>query len=418
MTSLDVGIEEPWGEAIFRSFDRISFVAFHREQLPELVDRRGHLVAADLLGAPPLAFRCDGVAFTWVPSDQGVEVREGDADAETVVELSEETFSFHLNDLLTAWGAERTGRAHFPRGDIAGWQRWEPAIQALFSGREIYGPAVWETLVDRSGAPLDLNRKFSVDDDFDEMRHFFEVAGFVHVGSVFSSDEVERIGAEIESARQRTTPDDPFTWWSVTTEGENVLTRINYLGKYSSALGELSHDPRLLRFARLAGPDLEVCEDNLDGPMVFIKNSNIVKGNGNLGWHTDTPLGGRPVICPFIQVGLQLDHADPANGQLLVLAGSHRYVKHLMAWGQEAGLPVVAIETEPGDLTIHDGYALHTTPPPVAAGAGRRVLYYKFAEPKTFDWVPAGFHYNDALFQDMSDFRAAIAANPEDELKD
>jgi hypothetical protein len=26
------------------------------------------------------------------------------------------------------------------------------------------------------------------------------------------------------------------------------------------------------------------------------------------------------------------------------------------------------------------------------------VLYYKFATAKTFDWVPAGCHYNDALF--------------------
>ena len=31
--------------------------------------------------------------------------------------------------------------------------------------------------------------------------------------------------------------------------------------------------------------------------------------------------------------------------------------------------------------------------------AGRRALYYKFAEPKTFDWIPAGAHYNDALFR-------------------
>jgi hypothetical protein len=26
------------------------------------------------------------------------------------------------------------------------------------------------------------------------------------------------------------------------------------------------------------------------------------------------------------------------------------------------------------------------------------VLYYKFAEPKTFAWIPAHCHYNDALF--------------------
>jgi hypothetical protein len=60
---------------------------------------------------------------------------------------------------------------------------------------------------------------------------------------------------------------------------------------------------------------------------------------------------------------------------------------------------VVALETEPGDLTVHFGDAMHTTPPPTADGAGRRALYFKFAEQKTFDWIPSGCHYNDALFR-------------------
>jgi hypothetical protein len=57
------------------------------------------------------------------------------------------------------------------------------------------------------------------------------------------------------------------------------------------------------------------------------------------------------------------------------------------------------LTTEPGDLTIHYGDTMHTTPPPTADGAGRRALYFKFAEPKTFDFIPAGCHYNDALFR-------------------
>ena len=42
--------------------------------------------------------------------------------------------------------------------------------------------------------------------------------------------------------------------------------------------------------------------------------------------------------------------------------------------------------------------------------AGRRALYYKFAEPKTFDWVPAGCHYNDALFRADPEGRVANRA--------
>jgi hypothetical protein len=42
---------------------------------------------------------------------------------------------------------------------------------------------------------------------------------------------------------------------------------------------------------------------------------------------------------------------------------------------------------------------MHTTPPPTALNAGRRALYYKFALPHTFRNIPAGCHYNDALFR-------------------
>jgi len=34
------------------------------------------------------------------------------------------------------------------------------------------------------------------------------------------------------------------------------------------------------------------------------------------------------------------------------------------------------------------------------------VLYYKFAEQKTLDWIPAGHHYNDGLFRRASDYQA------------
>src|SRR5262245_17122727 len=411
MATDEIGSGLPWVEAIARSFERHSFLDFHRSRLPALSAANGHLVAADLRGVPPLAFRAeDGTAFTWLPSGDGVRLREGDDAAPTLVALSEPTFSEFIHELLRGPGAVRMGRAPLVRGTLAEWQRWEPAIQSLCSGREIYGPEVWRTLRDRSGAPLDLFRRFSPDDDAEELRHFFETAGFLHLEGVFDPAEVERYGAEVEHVRARTTPGDPFSWWSVNAAGREVVTRINYLGRHSPLLQALSHDPRLERFSRLAGPDLRVCDDRLDGPMVFIKNARVVKGNGDLGWHVDDGIGGHPVMCPLLQAGIQLDRANAANGQLLVLAGSHRYTKHWIAWGEEGELPAVALETEPGDLTLHYGDTMHTTPAPTAADAGRRALYYKFAEPKTFAWVPPSCHYNDALFRADSQGRAASRA--------
>jgi hypothetical protein len=402
----------PWIEAIMGGFAPYSFSDFHLTLLPEWIARNGPLVRADLRDVSPLAFRTDtGASFTWIPSDRGVEVVEGDERAETVVALSDATFSQFVHELLTAVGAVMTGRAQLVRGALPGWQRWEPAIRSLGTGREIYSAAVRSTLVDRSGRPLDLRRAFTALDDVEEMRHFYRTAGFVHLKQVFSRAEVERYGAEVEHVRSATTPGDPFSWWSVNGAGREVVTRINYLGRHSPLLQQLSYDGRLEHFTGLAGAALRVCDDRLDGPMVFIKNSDVVKGQGDLGWHVDDGLGGHPVLCPLVQAGIQLDHANAANGQLLVLAGSHRYTKHWINRGEEGDLPVVALDTEPGDLTLHDGDTMHSTPPPTSPDAGRRVLYYKFAEHKTFGWVPAHCHYNDALFRaDATGHSASRAA--------
>lgn len=371
--------------------------------LPSFVHDNGALVVDDLRGAAPLAFRTEnGATFTWLPD---LSIVEGDTGDGTLVELPEDVFSDFLHELVTANGAIRTGRATIPRGDVTGWQRWEPAIQSLLSARPIYGPHVNAEL-----AGFDLHRSFAPDAPRAELRAYLDRCGYLHVRGVFGPDEVARYGEEVERARAGTVPGDSRSWWSVNSRGQEVVTRINHVERFAPALLDLAHDERLTSFARLAGDDLRVCDDRLDGPMVFVKHSDVVKGNGDLVWHVDDGIGGHPVMCPLVQAGIQLDHADAENGQLLVLAGSHRYTKHWLAWGDEGDLPVVALDTEPGDLTIHFGDTMHSTPAPTGSNAGRRVLYYKFAEPKTFRWVPPGCHYNDALFLADESGRVATRA--------
>ncbi|MFI1382513.1 phytanoyl-CoA dioxygenase family protein [Embleya sp. NPDC020886] len=399
----------PWVEAIADSFPRHSFGRFHTVHLPALGAEHRDLFVDDLDGVPPLAFRLpDGRAYTWIAGPKGVEAVEGDAGAATVIELDEPTFSEYVNELLTATGCVRTERAEVVRGTLQDWKRWEPATRALLTGRPIYTNAVRETLVDRDGKPLDLRRSFPADGNREEMRHFLDTTGFLHVKGVYAEAEVARFAAEVEHVRSRTTPGDRFSWWSLNGDGEEVVTRINYLGRHSEVLQELCFEPRMTELARLADAGFRVCDDRLDGPMVFVKSSDLVKGDGNLGWHTDDGIGGHPALCPLIQAGIQLDHANPANGQLMVLAGSHRHANHWLKWGEEGDLPVVRIETEPGDLTLHFGDIMHSTPPPTGPGAGRRALYYKFSQEKTFEWVPSGCHYNDALFH--ADKAGRIAA--------
>ena len=110
-------------------------------------------------------------------------------------------------------------------------------------------------------------------------------------------------------------------------------------------------------------------------------------------------MGGHPVKCPMVNIGIQLDAATAGSGQLLVLAGSHRGTSRLPGPDQTDGLPVVALTTEPGDVTVHFGHTLHAAPPPTdPSAAGRRALYLSYVPPLTFEMIGPGQGYNDVLF--------------------
>jgi len=61
-------------------------------------------------------------------------------------------------------------------------------------------------------------------------------------------------------------------------------------------------------------------------------------------------------------------------------------------------MPVVALDAEPGDVTVHYGHMLHAAPPPSAPDAGRRALYVTFTRPDNLEYVGPMRGYNDVLF--------------------
>ena len=186
-----------------------------------------------------------------------------------------------------------------------------------------------------SGQPLDLHPLVRRRRHRARCATSSTTAGYLHVRRCSRPTRSSATAPRSSACRAATTPGDRSRGGRSTPTGDEVVTRINYLGRFSRCCRSFSHDPRLaaLRPARRRRT-CRVCDDRLDGPMVFIKNANVVKGNGDLGWHVDDGIGGHPVMCPLIQAGIQLDHANADNGQLLVLAGSHRYTKHWIALGR------------------------------------------------------------------------------------
>jgi ectoine hydroxylase-related dioxygenase (phytanoyl-CoA dioxygenase family) len=182
-------------------------------------------------------------------------------------------------------------------------------------------------------------------------------------------------------------------------DGEEACNRVNYLNEQSTVIAGLSDDARLKRVGALGGPELRDAADRLDGHNVVIKVPGAETGLADLPWHRDCGMGGHPVKCPLLNVGIQLDAATAAAGQLHMIAGSHLGTSQLPSDDQVQGLPTTAIVTEPGDVTAHWGHTLHAAPPPGDRdAAGRRAIYVTYVNPLTFDMVGAGQGYNDVLF--------------------
>jgi hypothetical protein len=253
-------------------------------------------------------------------------------------------------------------------------------------------------VVDAAGQPLDLSMTFTLDDPDDVIVDFLRRAGFIHLRGVFNPDEVAAMRAEVEAAVARARPDDRHSWWT-TVDGEEACNRVNYLNEQSTVIAGLSEDARLKRIGALGGPELRDAADRLDGHNVVIKVPGAETGLADLPWHRDCGMGGHPVKCPLLNVGIQLDAATAAAGQLHMIAGSHLGTSQLPSDDQVQGLPTTAIVTEPGDVTAHWGHTLHAAPPPGdREAAGRRAIYVTYVNPLTFDMVGAGQGYNDVLF--------------------
>jgi len=67
-------------------------------------------------------------------------------------------------------------------------------------------------------APLDLTRAFHPDDDRDEMRHFLETAGFLHIaGPVRGIGDNGRDLRRLDRAAPTYTEGDGRSWWARTS---------------------------------------------------------------------------------------------------------------------------------------------------------------------------------------------------------
>ena len=245
-----------------------------------------------------------------------------------------------------------------------------------------------------------------------EQHAFLREHGFVLFAGVATPDEVAMLGEEmerIESAwlaegRKRVFGIPLFFGKDET--GRPFLQRLAFTSVFSERVHAFVRDPRFAPILDLVGEGARVGDREKDG-VVFNRFLNVPGSvYPRLGWHTD---GLRDLFYgrmpqEMLNIGLHLDRCRRENGGLRLIPGSHRQgfwsmcfrKPYFVSHGEDPA--EVCVETEPGDLTVHDGRLWHRVARSHYTGRAslRRSMYLPYLtgpyEPKSDDSPTPAYH--------------------------
>jgi hypothetical protein len=316
------------------------------------------------LGLGPLAIQVDGDACTLDGRSGRLVLTPGIADDAVCLRLPPAT----LDDLVAE---RRTTLGLLVAGDVVVEGEafdtvacWDHVLRALLDGRAVHETGAVE-MSDAAGAPLDLGRSFTPDDDDAEIAHFLHEAGYLHLQGWVEPALLPAVAADIERAAEASQLQDAHRWWAKLENGERVCVRVQQFLDVSETMTEIMGGPAYERLARLS-PDGHGWRRNTPtGVEALRKLPGVVEGLADFPWHRDCSIGGHPFECASLSIGLAVDGANAQSGQLSVLAGSHcTGLPSTRAGRRDIELARVTIKTEPGDLTVHLSCTLHMTRPP------------------------------------------------------
>ena len=403
MAMREIGRDTTFGTYRAAGWPSVDFDAFHREILPaRLAEGVNERVAWDVEGRAPLALGLpDGRFYSYRCLGGRVAVEPGvAADARTVLEIVDhESWLDYLHEFRTRYGLRYSHAVRFVRGDFDTWDDWEPAIRCMYSGRPIYDPGACD-FRDRHGAPLDLERSFALDDDAEDMSHFLRTTGYLVVRRVFEPAFVAELASEIDRIRAAAVEGELTSWWAADSAGRRFPYRLTYLSDQSETIGGLYEHPRVKQLIALSKEEVVPVPDRIEGILAVVKDTGLdadATAYANLPYHTDCGFGACHTTCPCVLAGIQLDAMSAASSQLHVMAGSWGKAYHNVAADiTPERYPLVAIQTEPGDATVHYGCGLHAGPAPPGP-ARRRTLYVQHYNPRALELIGPYQGYNQII---------------------
>lgn len=219
--------------------------------------------------------------------------------------------------------------------------------------------------------------------------------GFLVYDRVASLAEIETILAEVDRVEQELLAKGTRqifgvpVWFGFDPDGKDYLFRMGFTSTMSDWLAAFVRDRRFEPVRRLIGEDARIGDREKDG-VVF---NRYVRADGSLrpdlGWHTDAL---RDVVYnwampgPMLNIGLHFDRIRPEDGGLRLLPGTHTQsawstlFRKVHFYSNDADSAEIAVETWPGDLTVHDGRMWHRVQGSPATGwkSLRRSMYVPY----------------------------------------
>lgn len=349
--------------------------AFFEQQCPALLAAHGDVLADAMvrLGARPLTMAVDGEAWTIALVQGAAQALPGHMPDALLLSLSPSQFSdwaqnqISLNGLLTQRCLSCEGE------DLFQVSLWDSLSLTLLEG----WPAATDGLafVDRQGRPLDLQRGFTPDDDPADIAHFLREAGYLHLKGWLDPADMTAISADMDRVLPSYAEGDGKSWWATTRDGSRVCVRMQDIVDHSPTTAGILTGDRWEQMVRtLEGPE-RYARKPIDSRIIeaLVKPVGVVAGPSDLSFHRDCHLGRHAYACARMTVGIALTPARASNGLLRVVAGSHRVAMPVEVAKRQPFLPVVALATNPGDMTVHLSCTLHEATAPVSAE--RRVMY-------------------------------------------
>jgi hypothetical protein len=359
-------------------------------QIPDTVDR--DLLgkeAAEVAATGGLTFYIDDETLTYSVDGSTVRCEVGKDTGATAVRLSRRAWDDLVGQMRTFVGLLLGDELQMERGGFEQLADWEPVLRYLHAGIPPYDPS----RADFEGR--DPAGAFSVDTDDAELAAQLRVMGYLHVTGVFTTEEMDAANREVDRLALLARPGDDQSWWVTDEDGSPALCRLVYATLRSPQLAALEGDPRVRRLGTLLDPTLAIAPDRMEGTPVLIKVPGRTSGLSNIPWHQDCGTGGHAVFCPAVSVGIQLTGSNAETGNLRVVPGSHgQALKY--HWQDRTDVPVVSIDTSPGDVTVHIQDVMHASPRPTGEGQ-RRTMYVTHYPSALWDHIGPGEALNDLV---------------------